>query len=479
MKRVMIGIAASAVMSVNGSFAVPEHVEKPRIIVLTDMGADPDDRQSLVRFLLYANQMDIEGLVATTSVWRKDNIKPEFILNILDRYEQVQPNLLKHEAGYPTAKALRKVVKNGLSAYGMQAVGEGKSSPASDWIIQQLENGDERPLWISVWGGVNVLAQALYTLEQEKTSAELQRLVSKLRVYAISDQDDSATWVREHFPDLFYIVSPGDGYLQATWSAIMTVVEGIDNSTISNDWLANNIQQGHGPLGAVYPDIAWGMEGDTPAFLSLINNGLNVPEQPNWGGWGGRYELRTPTLESIADGHSELTPEPVTRPIWTDTTDTWTPFVTKAHGRPLQKGELTVSDNHVSLWRWREDFQNDFAARMDWTVMSYEEANHAPVPALTHSDRITVRSGEMVTLDAGASSDPDGDSLSYLWFNYPEAGSYQTAIPIAGADNVHHARFKAPEVTEPVTAHFILRLSDKGEPKLSRYQRVIVTIVPR
>lgn len=75
---------------------------------------------------------------------------------------------------------------------------------------------------------------------------------------------------------------PGQG-------GINSVVGGTDNSEISNDWIARNIQQGHGPLGAAYPDAAWGMEGDTPAFLGLIPNGLNVAEHPNWGGWGGRY----------------------------------------------------------------------------------------------------------------------------------------------------------------------------------------------
>lgn len=93
------------------------------------------------------------------------------------------------------------------------------------------------PIQVTVWGGPNTLAQALYRLKSTRTEAELQRLIGKLRVYTISDQDDSGPWMCETFPDLFYIVSPG-GYGAATWTAIHSVVDGIDNSTIRNDWLA-------------------------------------------------------------------------------------------------------------------------------------------------------------------------------------------------------------------------------------------------
>ena len=79
----------------------------PRLIVLTDIGADPDDQQSLVRLLLYSNQIDIEGIVATTSCWQQNRVRPELVAFILDAYAKVQPNLLKHEAGFPTADALR------------------------------------------------------------------------------------------------------------------------------------------------------------------------------------------------------------------------------------------------------------------------------------------------------------------------------------------------------------------------------------
>ena len=133
---------------------------KPRVLVLTDMGADPDDEQSLVRLLLYANQLDIEGIVATTSCWQQHNIRPDFIHTILNAYEKVQPNLLLHEPGFPTAATLRARVKEGLPKYGQTGVGEGKDSELSDWIIRLLDQYDERQQWISLCGGPKVLAQA-------------------------------------------------------------------------------------------------------------------------------------------------------------------------------------------------------------------------------------------------------------------------------------------------------------------------------
>jgi hypothetical protein len=478
MSRLILGIIALAVLSaVQPVYAEP--AEKHRLVVLTDMGADPDDQQSLVRLLLYTNQVDIEGLIATTSVWQKNKVRPEFIVDIIRAYGVVRPNLALHEAGFPESNKLLAMVKSGLAEYGMQGVGDGKDSEGSEWILEALEREDDRPLWISVWGGVNTLAQALHQIDRTRSPDEIRRLISKLRVYTISDQDDSGAWIRKTFPDLFYIVSPGDDYGSATWSAINTVAEGIDNQSISNPWLAVNIQQGHGALGAAYPDVSWGMEGDTPSYLSLIPNGLNDPDRPDVGGWGGRYELRIPDIASLKEGGSDVVLETVTREIWTDTSDTYTPYLPNEFGRAIRKSEESISGHKATLLRWRDDFQNDFAARMDWSTASYEEANHPPVPALEHPRQIVVKSGEGFELDASGTTDPDGDSLSYLWFHYPEAGSYKELIEVQGAENTPRAYIVAPEVEKDETAHFILKVTDKGTHPLSRYQRVVVTIAAK
>lgn len=454
-----------------------QSAQKQRVIVLTDIEADPDDTQSLVRLLLYANEIDIKGIVATTSCWLQNSIHPKSIERVIEAYGEVQPNLSQHQKDYPKAEALLPLIKRGLPVYGMKGVGEGKDSEGSDWIIKVLEEEDARPLWISTWGGVNTLAQALYKIKNTKSKKEASRMFSKLRVYTISDQDDSGLWIRNNFPELFYILSPGDDYGYATWTGINTFVKGIDNTSISNSWIAEHIQQGHGPLGAAYPDVAWGVEGDTPAFLSLIPNGLNNAEHPEWGGWGGRYELYQPDFSKMKDGSSIVEIAPETRAIWTNASDKYTPYVHGAYGRTLKRDSMSFENDKVTLWRWRDDFQNDFAARMDWCTQSFEEANHAPVPVLSHAEEITLTAGEGFTLDAFETTDPDGDNLTFLWFHYPEAGSYEGSINL-GAENVHRVHLKAPEVDKMETAHIILKVTDKGEPALSAYKRVIITIKP-
>jgi hypothetical protein len=450
-----------------------------RMVVLTDIENEPDDTETMVRLMLYSNVIDLQGLVATTSVHQKTRVAPESIQRVIRGYAQVRDNLLKHEAGYPTAESLMALVKSGQPGYGLNGIGDGKDSEGSDWIIKILEKNDDRPLWVTAWGGPNTLAQALHKIRATKSAAETARLVAKLRVYTISDQDDTGPWMRREFPDLFYIVSPG-GYGAATWTGIMYVAPGFDNTTISNRWLADHIQQGHGPLGALYPDIAYGMEGDTPSWLALIPNGLGDPAHPEWGGWGGRYEKYIPKLEDMdPKGFTGGVPvEPETRPIWTNAVDDYAPPMAGEFGRATKRGGQSLKDFRATVWRWRDEFQNDFAARMDWTTKARADANHPPVAVLGHPAALTVKSGQRFQLDASGSTDPDGDSLSFYWFAYTEAGTHRGPSGINGAENLARIHLVAPKVEQPATIHFIVKVTDKGHPALTRYQRVIVTVVP-
>lgn len=460
--------------------------QKTRLIVLTDIENEPDDSQSLVRLLTYANQVDIDGIIATTSIHLQDRVAPETLHRIVDAYGKVQPNLLKHEPGYPTAQVLKTLIKKGLPKYGMTGVGEGKESEGSAWIIRQLEKPErtgepDRPLWVSVWGGANTLAQALWTIRKTRTPEQAERLYRKLRVYTISDQDDSGPWIRKTFPSVFFVVSPGYGYDQATWRGINTAEPGTRPEFATDAWLAEHIQQGHGPLGATYPDVAFGMEGDTPSFLGLIPNGLNVPEHPDWGGWGGRYVLQQPKELVVSTRKPAGTPPeaPETRPIWTNAADSVVVAPRNPFGPPPTNDVKPRKSIEATIWRWRTEFQNDFAARMDWCLKPYVEANHPPVPRLSHPENLTVKSGEAFLLRAADSTDPDGDSMSFRWMQYPEVGTYPGVINYSNfVSNIYEARPIAPTVTTPQTIHFILKVTDKGTPALTRYKRVVVTVIP-
>lgn len=120
--------------------------------------------------------------------------------------------------------------------------------------------------------------------------------------------------------------------------------------------------------------------------------------------------------------------------------------------------------------------QNDFAARADWCVSSYTQANHPPVVKLAHSGDLKARRGTTVTLSAKGSSDPDGDELKYLWWQYRQAGSYDGTIEIRDAVK-QDASFTVPgDAGKGKTIHVICEVKDSGTPQLMRYQRVVVEI---
>ena len=505
----LFAMAAAGLVAASASHAAPPasayvdpYVARPRIVVLTDIANEPDDQMSVIRFLLYSNQFDVEGLVATTSTWMRAKVRPDVILTLLDAYEKVQPNLLRHAKGFPTAASLRTVVASGQSAYGMAAVGEGKATAGSGLVLRAAAKDDPRPLWVLAWGGSNTLAQALVDAKRTMPAADLERLVSRLRVYTISDQDDAGPWLRKEFPKLRWIGTPstqnGDEYYFATWTGISgdrfyRNGAGADFTTFSDDWVNTNIRA-KGPLGALYPHPCCIHEGDTPAFLGLVDNGLASAMSPAYGGWGGRYVWRQPYGES--------------RPLWTQGGDS---FPGNDSSRDTVRGidgqEHTT--DQATIWRWRTAFQHDFAARLAWTLVSPADANHNPVVVVngrtgTAPIEIEATVGQPVVLDAAGTTDPDGHALKYSWIYYGEAGTGIPDLPVrqrrrppAGA--VHGAGGipsspsggppqPPPRVTiddpaaskvtldpkVPGVAHVILQVEDDGSPSLTSYRRVIV-----
>lgn len=480
-------------MAASGAWAqqgpAPERANKPRVIVLTDISNEPDDEMSLVRFLLYANEMNVEGLVATTSTHLRQKPRLDIIESFVNTYGQVRDNLLVHAAGWPNVQDLLDVSKAGNTGYGLAAVGEGKSSDGSRLIIEAASRPDPRPLWISVWGGANTLAQALGDAERSKSKSQMEALIAKLRVYTISDQDDAGAYLRATYPNLFYIASPNaigaDEYHYATWSGIAgdrfyKNGPGVDFELVDNPWLDENVRKNHGPLGALYPRVEYIMEGDTPSFLNLIDNGLGGHEDPTWGGWGGRYKLRRTFKEA--------------RPYYTNSRDTvdlaWPGMRKPPRGAPPFL--LQHTSEQATIWRWRRGFQHDFAARVDWSATpTWKGANHNPV-AVVNGDTtktavaINAKPGESVLLSAQGSYDPDGHRLGYRWFVYPEAGTLDVEVTqkvkLKG-DRTPKLTFVAPPATrgrkpQGGTMHVVLEVTDSGKPQLYAYRRVILTVEP-
>ena len=445
-----------------------ENPVKQRVFVLTDITNEPDDQESLVRFLVYANEYDIEGLVATTSTHLRNGTRKDKIEELVRNYGKVKATLDKHATGYPTAENLLSITSQHLPLFSMEGVGEGKDSPGSELLIQAVDKADDRPLWVSVWGGANCLAQALWKVKATRSEAAVQQFVDKLRVYTISDQDFAGTWIRHNFPGIFYIVdaSAGDSWLEyykATWTGISgdrhyKNAPFHEFELVDNPWLRENVMENHGPLGANYLEAAYIMEGDTPSFLGLIQNGLSWYKTPAWGGWGGRYELY--------QSYGEVA-------------KIWTSSVHSQDEVTLPDGRKDAS-NQATIWRFRKAYQHDFAARMDWNVADdFKKANHNPVISLNGNEgkglaAATAKAGEKVVLSARGSRDPDGDPLTYNWWIYSEAGRYTGKTDLFNS-NAEEIGFTMPQLGDNQELHIILEVEDGGSPSLTAYRRVVIT----
>ncbi|HYO95216.1 MAG TPA: DUF1593 domain-containing protein, partial [Polyangiaceae bacterium] len=150
--------AAGAAGSGAGAGGVVQSQEKPRVVVLTDIANEPDDEESLVRFLVNSNEFDVEALIATTSTHLKTGPREDLIRRQVTAYGQVHANLTKHAPGFPTAAHLLSVTKTGQTTFGMAAVGAGKGTAGSNHLISVIDKPDPRPVWVTIWGGANTFA---------------------------------------------------------------------------------------------------------------------------------------------------------------------------------------------------------------------------------------------------------------------------------------------------------------------------------
>jgi hypothetical protein len=435
--------------------------ERPRLVVLTDIGGDPDDTQSMIRLLVHANELDIEGLIASSAGTIGElsvaATKPEMIRELVDAYREAYPNLSRHASGFPRHEHLLAVIKSGNVERGRDAVGEGHDTEGSAWLIACVDRKDERPLNLAVWGGQTDLAQALWRVRHERGSEGLAAFAKRLRIYTIDDQDKIHDWLMNEFPGLFMVSSRALGGADKRSANYRGMYLGGDEALTSRAWVDEHLLSGHGALGSRYPTKTWTApnphrcvkEGDTPSWLFFLPISPGDPSRPEWGGWGGRF--RAGQEGGFVDAQD------------------------------LVGG---AESGHATVWRWRAAVQNELAARMDWCASGeVGEANHPPRPAVDgDTSRQVIRRdaepGASVRLSAAGTTDPDGDRIALSWWQYREAGSYAGEVTIEGA-HAEHATIRMPEDSAGKTIHIILEAQDGGSPPLTRYRRVILSASSR
>ncbi len=315
---------------------------RPRLAVLTDIGGDPDDQQSMIRLMLYSNEFELEALIASASGTPKELKKaitrPDLIREIVHAYGQVRPKLIHHAEGWPTQEELQSVIRSGNPQRGLKHIGEGQDTEGSRFLVQLVDEGSmEHPLNISIWGGQTDLAQALWRVKKDRGDRGLMEFIKKMRVYDIGDQDGIAGWMRIQFPGMFYILNKapeGQDKRQAVFRGMYLTG---DESLTSRQWIEANVRR-QSVLGSLYPTKTWTApnvhscmkEGDTPSWFFFLMKGGNNPKDPTQPGWGGR-------------------------------------FVREPNGWYRDPKAKEGFDPRSTVSRWRPEFQNDFATRMEWT----------------------------------------------------------------------------------------------------------------
>ena len=436
---------------------------KPRLVVCTDIAPadiEPDDMESMVRLMAYADLFEIEALITSVG-WNCDPYPVEwaqYLHRVIEAYRQDVSKLMKRSCqstflpidqekksqsiGYwPSADYLKSRAVMGSQKGGIKVIGEGNDSPGSNLLIQLADEDDKRPIYVAAWGGANTLAQAIWRVKQTRTTEELKRFVQKFRIYTITDQDmqynmrmdraySSHMWLRQEFKDDLQFI-----WDEGTWQEQCEL--GKRHWQLHKDHI-----QGKGALGKEYPTYKWGVEGDTPSFLYVMPNGLNDPEDPHQAGWAGYHE-RGLCADSL--------------------TTAWTSWMDPV--RSISVGYKT---------RFYPDEIADFMARMQWADEG--RGNRNPKVIINHTEGIQpiyirAKAGESFCLDASKSVDPDGDKLSFRWWQQPEIG--KTTLTL------HHTDESKMTVQIPVdaksdTIHFICEVHDDGPFHLVSYRRIIV-----
>jgi len=418
---------------------------KPKVIVTTD--GEFDDRCSMIRFLLYANEFDVQGIIHSSSKfhWKGNDTTESYqwhdvswIDEHFQAYAEVYPNLIRH-AEFPKPEDLQQLVYEGNTELSGDMA---KETPGSNRIVEVLLSADPTPVWLQAWGGSNTIARALKTIE-EKHPDRKQDVAKKARLFLILLQDSTyQSYIAPHWPELTTLLSTSFESIGYPWKKR---VPDPFRQYYLGEWMNEHLLYNHGPLLAIYQDHLYGddrttgdfiSEGDSPAFMHTIPTGLRSHKNPSWGGWGGRF-------------------------YWDDS---------------LWRSAPDDQDIFKSIYRWIPDYQRDFAARADWCVESYEQANHPPEAVLNVAEDLTVFPGQELQLSAKKSTDPDGDSLQYYWWRYDDADAYSGSLALSNSDQ-STVNFQIPKSAQNgETIHIICQVTDQGEPALTRYKRVVLNV---
>jgi hypothetical protein len=335
-------------LSASGNDAIERPISsefRPRLAVLTDIGGDPDDQQSLVRLMVYANAFEIEFLMATAAgtpgELKQPTVRPDLIREIVGAYGAVRTDLVNHsqEPGWPTAEALLKTVATGNPLRGRDAVGAGHETEGSRRLVELIDAGSAtRPLHISLWGGQTDLAQALWEVKHRRPAAAWQEFLRKFWVYDVADQDSLAAWMRTEFVGMNYILSLSPAGHDRREAAFRGMYLTGDLELTSRAWIEQHVRPA-AELGRLYPMETWTdpnphgclKEGDTPSWFFFLPQGGNTTANPALPGWGGQYRR-------AADGW------------WVD----------------VEIDPATGIGPRETVSRWRPEFQADFARRLAW-----------------------------------------------------------------------------------------------------------------
>lgn len=468
---------AEAVSEAESSEASAETVSaqtasKVRTIITTD--GEVDDQCSLVRYLLYANEFELEGIVSTSSMFHytdqgegmfkgKDSNQ-----EILDAYAEVYDNLSTHAEGYPTPEFL---TEHNFEGNVTQPGEMGTDTEGSLFIKDCIMDEREDRLLIQAWGGCNTIAAALRSIEDEyKDTEQWEEIYNKIcnKVVIVNDLDQDAIisdYFLTNWPNLpvllTYTQYTAMGYPEGRETKIGSDME----YYYSAEWMQEKLAD-KGALADVYlanleeyADRSQGAflsEGDTPCFTYALDVGLRSFEDPSYGGWGGRYEKVMYNGGGYSTEGSQWSSQNALWGLWIATDDD--------------------GDYFKPLYRWIEDFQNDFAARLEWCVAPYEETNHAPTVTVEEGIDLTAKKGDTITLTASA-SDPDGDDVSISFWQYGAADTYGDRIELTEGEN-NQISFVVPDDAKAGnTIHIIVEAEDSDEDTpITRYQRVIVTV---